>query len=67
MAEDFAAVSAAKPSFSDVGVSVRDAPEMGNPHAIIDRAEASIQLISRWAGILAFCAALGAIGYFLLG
>ncbi|EQA97374.1 hypothetical protein V475_01000 [Sphingobium baderi LL03] len=33
--------------------------------AFADRAEQSIQLLSRWAGIAAFVGALAAISYFL--
>ncbi|WP_231923332.1 hypothetical protein [Sphingobium cloacae] len=32
---------------------------------LADRAEQSIQILSRWAGILAFAGALAAISYFL--
>jgi len=33
--------------------------------SIADRAEGPIQFVSRWAGILAFCAAIGAIAYLI--
>lgn len=66
MADDLAAVAAVKTSFSDGGATLRHMPDTAHPLSIAERAEGPIQLISRWAGILALCAALGAIAYLIL-
>lgn len=65
VADELAAVAATKTSFSDAGLAVRDLPENGHALSIADRAEGPIQFVSRWAGILAFCAAIGAIAYLI--
>lgn len=43
----------------------RDIPARADHTSFADRAEASVQLFSRWAGILAFVGAVVAIAYLI--
>lgn len=64
MADDFAAI-AATPSLIETTELRRDLPgHMGTP-TIADRAERGVQLVSRWAGILAFVGAVAAIAWLI--
>jgi hypothetical protein len=63
--DELAVVAATKTSLSDAGIAVCDLPENAHTLSIADRAEGAIQFVSRWAGILAFCAAIGAITYLI--
>ncbi len=66
MAEELAATAVAQAiSMDGTGQPVTFRP-LVRAFSIADRAEAPIQLLSRWAGILAFVGTLVAIGLFLL-
>lgn len=63
VAEDFAAVAAAA-SLTETADMRRDVPARTGI-TIADRAERGVQLVSRWAGILAFAGALAAIAWLI--
>ena len=63
VAEDFAAVATA-PSLIETADVRRDFP-MRADITIADRAERGLQLVSRWAGILAFVGTVAAIAWLI--
>ncbi|WHO37322.1 hypothetical protein PMI04_012140 [Sphingobium sp. AP49] len=66
MADDFAAVAVVKTSFSDATGMVGELSESARPRSLAERAEGPIHVVSRWSGILAFCAAVFAIAYLII-
>ncbi|WP_242122696.1 hypothetical protein [Sphingobium sp. Sx8-8] len=65
MAEDFAGVAVVQASLVDTAEIRRDVSVHANPMTFADRAESGVQLLSRWAGILAFVGAVAAIAYLI--
>ncbi|WP_313807569.1 hypothetical protein [Sphingobium sp.] len=65
MAEDFAAVAVA-PSLIETADMHRDVPMRVGSVTMADRAERGVQLVSRWAGIVAFVGAIAAIGWLII-
>ena len=64
MAEEFAAVATA-PSLIETAEVRRELPARVDGFTFADRAESGIQLVSRWAGILAFVGAVAAIAWLI--
>ncbi|KEQ55480.1 hypothetical protein BV95_00118 [Sphingobium chlorophenolicum] len=65
VAEEFAAIAGAS-SLIETGEVRRDMPARFESVTIADRAERGVQLVSRWAGILAFVGTVTAIVWLLL-
>ncbi len=66
VADDFAVVASRQSSFSDAAGTGHALPKPTAPRSIAERAELPIELLSRWAGILAFCGALGLIAWLIV-
>ncbi|WP_375195437.1 hypothetical protein [Sphingobium sp.] len=65
VAEDFAGVAVVQPTLIDTADVRREMPVHANSISFADRAESGVQLLSRWAGILAFVGAVAAIAYLI--
>ena len=66
VADEFAAIAVAQPSSSTpVAGTGRFFAESATPRSFSDRAERGVELFSRWAGIISFAAAIGAIGWLI--
>ncbi|HJT38857.1 MAG TPA: hypothetical protein VJM79_03925 [Rhizorhapis sp.] len=63
MADDFAAVAVAQHSISHAAEAGRSFQPAAATVSAADKAERGIQLLSRWAGILAFVGTVAAIAY----
>ncbi|WP_176590057.1 hypothetical protein [Sphingobium sp. EM0848] len=66
MAEDFAGVAVAQPSLNEKMEARRNVPARADAVTFADRAEKGVQLLSRWAGILAFVGAVAAIAWLVI-
>ncbi len=65
VADEAATMGISKTVSTEVSPRAREAAAAA-PRSIAERAEHSIELISRWAGILAFVGALGIVAYLIL-
>ncbi|MBY2927918.1 hypothetical protein FIM10_04410 [Sphingomonadales bacterium 56] len=67
MADDLAPVAVARPS-STGGSTARPIPSQPSlaQRPFADRADRGVEILSRWAGIFSFAAAVGAIGWLLI-
>ena len=65
MADDFATVAVAQHSITHAAQAGRSFQPAVPTVSAADKAERGIQLLSRWAGILAFAGTLAVIAYLL--
>lgn len=65
MAKEYGAVAVAQHSVADVAEVRQDVPARPPVISLADRAESGVQLLSRWAGILAFVGAVAAIAWLI--
>ncbi|HKT78292.1 MAG TPA: hypothetical protein VJQ78_16285 [Sphingobium sp.] len=66
MADELAAVAVAQHAIPQAAERRRSFEPAAPVMSMADRAERGIQLLSRWAGILTFLGALGAIAYLVV-
>lgn len=67
MADDFAAVAVAQPSPMNGIIGERHPIAIdATPRSFADRADRGVEILSRWAGICTFAAAVAAIIWFVL-
>lgn len=64
VADEIATIAAAQPKAGHAG-TIGQPSQKGADQAIADRAESAIQLLSRWAGILAFVGAVAGIAWLI--